>query len=161
MKYVLVAAALAALAACGQAQEAPAPEAPPAPQSALDQLNAQSAEEQAVFAYTQLVAYQQTHPEAQPPCTSIRGSEARGTVPENVDPQSIYAPYVGGAAFAVQCGPQLTTVRAEPRERWLVVFMPSAETAAVVNCAGLNSSDLCRTRTIPTVSPEAPASATP
>ena len=124
-------------AAAPPAAEAPAPEAAtPAPQTALEQLQAQPAEQQPVFAWQQLTAYQQAHPDAQPACTSIRQAEARGVVPENIRPDSIYASHVGATVFAIQCGPQLTTVRDDPREHWLVVFTPGAADVTVKNCAG-------------------------
>lgn len=148
MKHVLSVIGLFALAAC-QPAEAPAPETPAAPQTALEQLQAQSLENQPVFAWQQLTAYQQTHPEAQPACTSIRRAEARGVVPPNIDPQSIFAPHVGATVFTIQCGPQLTTVRDEPREHWLVAFAPGAAQASVTNCAGPNGTDPCRGGALP------------
>jgi hypothetical protein len=122
------------LAACGQ-QEAAAPDAPAAPQSLMDQVAAMAPEQQPVFAWQQLTAWQAAHPEAQPPCTSIRRVDAVGVIPENVDPETLYANYKGAMVFAVQCGPQLTTVRDDPREQWLVAFAPGAAEAAVVSCA--------------------------
>lgn len=154
MKKFILAASILALAACGQPAEAPEAEAPEAPPTALAQLQSRGAEEQPVFAYQQLVAYQQANPEVQPACSSIRGAEARGVIPENIAPDSIYAPYVGSTVFAIQCGPQLTTVQDDPREHWLVVFTPGAEATTVVNCAQPNGRDPCRGRQLPTV--EAP-----
>jgi hypothetical protein len=58
--------------------------------------------------------------------------------------------YKGSLVFSVQCGPQLTTVRDEPREHWLVVFAPGATEAVVVNCANAAGRDQC-TRTMPRV----------
>jgi hypothetical protein len=133
MRTLVFAAALA-LAACGQST-VPEPEAPAAPQSLMEQAQAQTAEMAPVFAWQQLTAYQQAHPEATPACTSIRGAESRGVVPDNVAADSVYAAHKGALVFSVQCGPQLTTVRDEPREHWLVIFAPGAAEAVVVNCA--------------------------
>lgn len=141
MRTLVLAAALA-LAGCGQST-APEPEAPAAPQSLLEQAQAQSAEMAPVFAWQQLTAYQQTHPEATPACESIRGAESRGVVPDNVAADSIYAAHKGSLVFSVQCGPQLTTVQDNPREHWLVVFAPGATEAAVVNCANAAGRDQC------------------
>ncbi len=156
MKLSQLAAACAAfaLAACGQA-EAPKAEAPPAPTDLLSQVNAQAAEQQPVLAWQQLTAYQAAHPEAQPACTSIRRAEARGVVPEDVAPDSIYAGHVGSLVFSIQCGPQLTTVRDDPAEHWLVIFAPGATEAAVVSCNGPRG-DLCLGRTIPRAAPATP-----
>lgn len=135
MKRVFAAVcAVALLAACGQQQAAEAPEAPAAPQSLMDQVAAMAPEQQPVFAWQQLTAWQTAHPEAQPPCASIRRVDAVGIIPDNVDPESLYAGYKGAMVFAVQCGPQLTTVRDDPREQWLVVFAPGATEAAVTSC---------------------------
>ena len=151
-KLILASAALFALAACGPAAEAPTEEAaaPAAPASLMEQVQAMAPEDQPVFAWTQLTAYQGTHPEAQPPCTSIRAAEARGIVPPNIAPDSIYAPHVGALVFAIQCGPQLTQVRSDPAEHWLVVFAPDAIEAAVFNCAD-GTTDRCAARTLPIV----------
>ncbi len=143
MKRFLVAAcALTLLAACGQ-QEAAAPEAPAAPQSLMDQVAAMAPEQQPVFAWQQLTAWQTAHPEAQPPCASIRRVDAVGIIPDNVDPESLYAGYKGAMVFAVQCGPQLTTVRDDPREQWLVAFAPGAADAAVAACANAEGRSDC------------------
>ena len=148
MKHVLLAAAFL-LAACGQSSEASKEaEAPAAPADALSQLRTQSAENQPVFAWQQLTAYQQAHPEAQPPCTSIRSAEARGVVPTDVAPDTIYAAHVGATVFSIQCGPQLTRARNEPAEHWLVIFAPGAASAEVVNCAE-GAVDRCAGLTIP------------
>lgn len=153
MRTSIAIAALAALAACNQQPaEAPAPEAPPSLQS---QARRMSAEEQVVFAVTQLATHLQTQGQT---CT-VRGAEPRGTVPENVAPDSIYAPYVGADAYAVQCGERLTTVRADPRQRWLVLLAPDAMTPQVVNCADEAGLDRCAAREIPTA--EAAPAATP
>lgn len=149
-KLILAGAALFALAACGQPAETPAEEAAPAaPASLMEQVQAMAPAEQPVFAWQQLTAYQSTHPEAQPPCTSIRTAEARGIVPPNIAPDSIYAPHVGALVFAIQCGPQLTQVRADPAEHWLVLFAPGAAEAAVLNCAD-GTRDRCAGRALPT-----------
>lgn len=148
---IVAAAALLALAACNPAQEAKQEEeAPPAPQTALEELRAQPLEQQPVYAWQRLTQWQ-TANNIQPPCASVRRSEARGVVPANVDPESIYAPYVGATVFAIQCGPQLTTVRDNPAEHWLVVFVEGAAEPTVVNCAGPNNTDRCRGRVLPTV----------
>jgi hypothetical protein len=151
-KLILAAATAFALAACGQpASEAPTEEAAPAaPASLIEQIQAMSPDQQPVFAWQQLTAYQGAHPEAQPPCTSIRAAEARGVVPPNIDPESIYAGHVGSLVFAIQCGPQLTQVRSDPAEHWLVIFAPGATEAAVLNCAE-GTRDRCSARTLPTV----------
>lgn len=154
MKKFAFAAALG-LAACGQST-APEPEAPAAPLSLLEQVQAQSAENQPVFAWQQLTAYQQAHPEATPACTSIRGAESRGIVPDNVAPGSVYEPFKGALVFSVQCGPQLTTAHDEPREHWLVAFAPGAAEAAVVNCAdAAGRNDRCG-RAVPTAEAATP-----
>ena len=143
-----------ALAACGQPAEAPAPEAPAAPQSLMDQAQAQAPEMQPVFAYQQLIAYQQTHPEAAPPCTSPRATESRGVIPATVNADSIYAAHAGALVFSVQCGELRSGTRFDPREHWLVVFAPGAMEPGVVNCAdpGAPNIDLCP-RTVPVTIP--------
>lgn len=153
MKHLIVACAAAfALAACGQSAEAPTEEAaaPAAPASLMEEVQAMAADQQPVFAWQQLTAYQGAHPEAQPPCTSIRAADARGTVPPNIAPDSIYAPYVGALVFAIQCGPQLTQVRSNPAEHWLVIFPPGATEVTVLNCAD-GTADRCASRTLPVV----------
>jgi len=149
MRSIIALAAVAALAACGQ----PAPEAPPEPEAPASlQMQARRMDQatRQVFAYQQLVAHLQAENAV---CTGPRGVEARGTVPENVAPDSIYAPFVGADAYTVQCGEQLTTVRADPRERWLVIFAPDAATPQVVNCATNRGVDQCAAREIPTAAP--------
>lgn len=144
MRTLVAIAAVAALAACNQEPaEAPAPEAPASLQA---QARALSAEEQVVFAVTQL----STHLQAQGQTCTVRGAEPRGTVPANVAPDSIYGPYVGADAYTVQCGERLTTVRADPRQRWLVLFPPDAMAPQVVNCADEAGLDRCASREIPT-----------
>jgi hypothetical protein len=154
-RFVVAACAVALVAACGQ-QEAPAPEAPAAPQSLMDQVASMAPEQQPVFAWQQLTAWQTAHPEAQPPCTSIRRVDAVGVIPEDVDPESLYAGYKGAMVFAVQCGPQLTTVRDDPREQWLVAFAPGATEAAVISCVVAGGRSDC-----PRVPRLAQAAATP
>lgn len=146
MKPIIAFAALAALAACTQ-QPPAAPAEPEAPASMQSEVRRMAAEMQPVFAYQQLTAHLQTQGGA---CAGPRGAEARGTVPANVAPDSIYAPFVGADAYTVQCGEQLTTVRADPRERWLIVFAPDATTAQFVNCADAQGFDQCAARQIPT-----------
>lgn len=140
MSHILVASVLL-LTACGQGG-APAPEAPPPPQSLLDQVQAMSLEQQPVFAYQQLVAYQQAHPESQPPCTSPRATEAR-PIPDNVLEDSIYAQFKGAGVFSVQCGALISRSRFDPKEHWLVVFSPNALEPTIVNCANERGDDVC------------------
>lgn len=143
MKYIAAAAALLGLAACNQPAEAPAPEPAAAPTALMDQVNAMAPEQRPVFAWQQLTAYQQAHPEAQPACASIRRAESMGVVPEDVAADSIYAGHAGALVFSVQCGPQLTTVADDPREHWLVVMAPGSESAQVLNCANAQGRDAC------------------
>jgi hypothetical protein len=153
----ILAAAAFALAACGQTQAPEADEAPDAPQALMDQVLAMSPDQQPVFAWQQLTAYQQAHPEATPACASIRQAEARGIIPADVDPASAYGPLAGGAVYSVQCGAQLTGTAFDPREHWLVAFMPGAAEVAVVNCAQTNGrGDRC-----PSSVPRASAPAAP
>lgn len=151
MRLLIAAAATLAIAACGQ-QSAEAPPAAPAeaaPPSLMQQAQARAAEMQPVFAWELLRQYQAAHPEAQPPCESIRRAESRGVVPANVAPDSIYAPHVGALVFAVQCGPQRTDVRANPREHWLIVLAPGAMEPHVEVCADERGLDRCALRAIP------------
>jgi|CXWL01.1.fsa_nt_gi hypothetical protein len=158
MKTRPFAAAFAALAltACGQPAEAPKAEAPPPPQSPMDQVLSMAPEQQPVFAFQQLAAYQQAHPESQPPCAAVRGSEAKGVIPANVAPDSIYAAHAGAAVYSVQCGALISATRFEPREHWLVVFAPGATEAVIVNCADAQGREQCP-RVVPTIA----ATATP
>jgi hypothetical protein len=133
-KFIIASAALG-LAACGQPAAPEKEEAPPAPTGMLEQLQSRGPEDQLVFAYQQLIAYQQAHPEAQPPCTAIRGTESRGVIPADVAPDSIYAPFVGATVISVQCGVLISRAAMEPWEHWLVVFAPGAADVTVVNCA--------------------------
>lgn len=152
-----VAAVALLLAACGRpaatTEEAPAA----APQSLLEQVNAMTPENQPVFAYQQLIAYQQAHPELTPACTSVRGTE-RIAIPETIAADSIYAPHREAAVFTVQCGELRSRARMDFNEKWLVVFAPGADAVTVQNCAGPRQSDLCMR---PQAAPAAPATTTP
>jgi hypothetical protein len=132
MKKYIVAAAIALAACTPPAEEAPP--APAAPQSMMEQAQALSAEQAPVFAWQQLTAYQAAHPDVQPTCTSVRGTESRGVIPADVVPESFYAQYAGSLVFSVQCGPQLTGTRMDPAEHWLVVMAPGAAESAIVSC---------------------------
>jgi hypothetical protein len=156
-KLILACAALAlALAACGQST-APT-EAPAAPQTLMEQVQAMSGEDQLVAGYSALIAYQQAHPEVQPPCTSPRGTESRGVIPDTVAEDSIYAAHKGALVLSVQCGVLISRAAFDPREHWLVIYAPGATEVAVVNCADASGRDVC-----PIVVPvaAAPAPATP
>ncbi len=128
-------AAAFALAACSPPAETKAPEAPAAPQTLMEQVQAQGAADQLVTAYTALLAYQQAHPEVQPPCTAVRGTESRGVIPPNVAPDSIYAAHIGSQVYSIQCGALGSATRPDPAEHWLVVYAPGATEVALVNCA--------------------------
>jgi hypothetical protein len=153
--YFAVCAALA-LAACGA--EAPKEEAPAAPQSLMEQVLAQAPEQQLVTAYQALAAYQQAHPDSQPVCRAVRGTESRGVIPENVSPDSIYAAYKGAVVYSINCGELRTMTLMDPREHWIVVYAPGASEVSIVNCASASGLDLC-TRAVPVVeaAPAAPA----
>ncbi|QGZ93875.1 hypothetical protein [Terricaulis silvestris] len=153
---LIIACAALALAACGQST-APTEEAPAAPQSLMEQVQAMSGENQLVAGYSALVAYQQAHPEAQPPCTSPRGTESRGIVPADVAPDSVYAAHVGSLVLSVQCGVLISRAQFDPREHWLVVYAPAATEVAVVNCAGPNGGDVCPAPIPRAAAPAAPA----
>lgn len=148
IRTYLAAAAALLLAACGQATT-PATEVAPAPQGLFEQVEAMSPETQPVFAYQQLAAYQQAHPEVTPPCTAVRGTE-RISVPGNVDPASIYAAHTTDAVFTVQCGALVSATRMDPNEKWLVTFAPGAAEPTVRHCLGERGVDLCP-RQVPTV----------
>lgn len=141
------------LAACGQPATTTEAEAPAAPQGLFEQVNAMAAEAQPVFAYQQLVAYQQAHPEVTPQCTAVRGTE-RINVPENVAPDSIYAAHAGHAVFTVQCGALISATRMDFNEKWLVAFAPGADAPTVEHCLGERQSDRCP-RAVPTTAPAA------
>ncbi|MEZ5996341.1 MAG: hypothetical protein R3C25_11370 [Hyphomonadaceae bacterium] len=149
-------AAFAALllgAACGQ--PATTEEAPAAPQSLFDQVMAMGAESQPVFAYQQLIAYQQAHPDVLPVCQHVRGTE-HISIPENVAPDSIYAAHQGATVFSVQCGDLISATRMDPREHWLVIFAPGAAEPTVLSCLTGADGDAC-----PRQVPTAAAPATP
>jgi len=145
--HFAVCAALA-LAACSPA-EAP-PEAPPAPQSLMEEVQAMAPEQQPVFAYQQLIAFQQANPDSQPPCTAVRTTDFRGIIPPNIDPASPYGAHIGSAVYSVQCGQLVSLSAMDPREHWLVVFAPGATEAVIVNCANAQGRDACP-RTLPLV----------
>jgi hypothetical protein len=153
IRSYITAAAVLLVAACGQ-PAATTEEAPPAPQGLYEQVNAMSPSDQPVFAYQQLIAYQQAHPEVTPPCQAVRSTE-RIVIPENVAADSIYAPHTASAVFTVQCGELRSLTRMDPNEKWLVVFAPGAEGAAVEHCLGPREVDLCP-RQVPTTVVEAP-----
>ncbi|MGQ0534000.1 MAG: hypothetical protein ACT4OF_15105 [Caulobacteraceae bacterium] len=153
IRVYLAAGAALLLAACNP-PAATTEEAPAAPQTMYDQVNALPAEQQPVFAYQQLVTYQQAHPEATPPCASVRGAE-RIDLPENIAPDSIYAPHAGSAAFTVQCGPAISATRMDPNEKWLVVFAPGANAPTVEHCLGERDTDRCP-RQVPTAAATTP-----
>lgn len=169
LHYFAVCAALA-LAACGQA-EAPKEEAPPAPASLMEQIQAQSGEEQLVTAYSAFVAYQSMHPDSQPACTrpadreggqpyGLRGTESRGVIADNVAPDSIYAAFKGSAVYSIQCGERASRAALDPREHWLVIYAPGATEVSIVNCASAGGADLCP-RNVPVVETPAAPAATP
>ncbi len=155
LHIMLAMGAAFAAAACGQTP-VPEPQAPAAPLSMMDQVLAMAPEQQPVFAWQQLTAYQTTHPEAVPLCASIRGAESRGILPADVDPASIYGPHAGALVYSIQCGAQLTGTRMDPAEHWLVVMVPGAAEPVILNCANAAGVDQC-----PTAIPRAAAPATP
>jgi len=158
--HLLAACAALALAACGQSGTETAEEAPPAPQSLMEQAQGMGPEQLPVFGYQQLIAYQQAHPDAQPPCTAPRATESYGVVPADADPSSVYGPHVGSLVISVQCGQLISRAAFDPREHWLVVLAPGASEANVVNCAGPSGRDVCP-RLAPAAAPATPAPATP
>lgn len=139
--HLFAACAALALAACGQSTTSET--APAAPQTLLEQIQAQPADQQLVTAAIALQAYQRAHPEVTPPCTAIRGTESRGVIPDNMDPNTIYAAYKGALVISVQCGVLISRERMDPHEHWLAVYAPGATEAAFVNCAGPNNADQC------------------
>ena len=146
---IIVATALLALAACGQSSEAPKQEAPPAAaQGLFEQLERTAPEMQPVTAWQQLM----THAETMPACHDVRRTESRGIVP--ADAAGPYAGHAGEWVFSVQCGPQLTTVRPDPHQHWLIFFAPGATTSTIVNCAQ-GTGDQCLLARIPTAAPAA------
>jgi hypothetical protein len=156
MKNTLFAACAAfALAACGQST-APVEEAPPAPADLLTQVQGLGEADRLVRAYTDLVAYQQTHPEAAPPCTAPRATETRGIIPDTVADDSVYAAHKGSLAISVQCGQLISRLAFDPAEHWLVVYAPGATEVAVVSC-NANGRDVCPV----ILAPAAPAPAAP
>lgn len=143
MKKAILAVAVLALAACNQPAEAPEEAPAAAPPSLMEQIQAQSGEQQLVTAYQALIAYQQAHPDAQPACTAVRATESRGVIPADVDPASTYGPLAGSAVYSIQCGALLSATRYEPREHWLVVYAPGATEVSLVNCADAQGRDTC------------------
>ena len=140
---MIVATALLVLAACGQASEAPKQAAAPAaPQGLFEQLERTAPEMQPVTAWQQLM----THAETMPACREVRRTESRGIVPANAAPP--YAGHSGEWVFVIQCGPQLTTVRSDPHEHWLIFFAPGATTSTIASCAQ-GTGDQCLLATIP------------
>jgi len=158
MKHILLVTAALALAACGQST-APVEEAPPAAQSLMEQVQGMGAEEQLVWAVTTLGELQRADPALQPPCANVRGTESRGVIPANVDPESLYAAHAGALVLSVQCGNLVSRERFDPNEHWLLVIAPGATAASVVNCANARGQDDCP-RVVPVVE-AAPAPATP
>ena len=110
-KLILTAAVL--LAACGSGTTT-GTATTSAPQSLMQQAQAKSPEEQPVFAFTVLAAYQTAHPDSTPKCERVRGAQSIGVIPADVATGSIYQPYAGDLVFSVQCGPQLTTTANDP-----------------------------------------------
>jgi hypothetical protein len=150
IRTYLAAAAVLLLAACGQGAAPTTEEAPAAPQGLFEQVEAMSPEQQPVFAYQQLAAYQGAHPDiVNPPCTAVRSTE-RIRVPGNVDPESAYAAHTAHAVFTVQCGALISATRMDFNEKWLIAFAPGAAEPTVQHCLGPNGIDLCP-RNVPTV----------
>jgi hypothetical protein len=144
---IIAATALLALAACGQSSEAPKQAAaPPAAHGLFEQLESTAPEMQPVTAWQQLM----THAETMPACRQVRRTESRGIVP--ADAVAPYDGHAGEWAFSIQCGPQLTTVRSDPHEHWLIFFAPGAATSTIVNCAQ-GAGDQCLLARIPTAAP--------
>jgi len=143
MKRIIIAAALA-LGACGQpATTATETATSAAPQGLMEQTLAQSPEMRPVAATQALMAFQAAHADSAPKCTEIREASAMGVIPPDAAEGSIYKSYAGSLAFAVQCGPRLTTVRPDPHQHWLVVMAPGAPEALVVSCANAAGNDQC------------------
>lgn len=155
LRSILAAASVFALAACNPPQAPEEAAAPAAPAALMDQALAMQPDQQPVFAWQQLTTYQAAHPEFEPVCNSIRAAESRGVIPEDVDPESVYGAHVGSLVYSIQCGPQLTGTRFDPREHWLVVFAPGAMEPLVVRCADARGQDICPA-TMPRVEAAAP-----
>ena len=66
-----------------------------------------------------------------------------GVVPADVAEGSVYQPFAGALIYSIQCGPRLTTVRADAHEHWLVVLPPGAPEATIVSCADPRGDDMC------------------
>lgn len=143
-KLILTAAAL--LAACGSGASTTGTATSTAPQSLMEQAQAKAPEDQPVFAYTVLAAYQTAHPDSTPKCDRVRGAQSLGVIPADVATGSIYQPYAGDLVFSVQCGPQLTTVAPDPHQHWLVIMAPGAADATIVTCADAHGNDACPVR---------------
>lgn len=155
IRTCFAAAAALLLAACGQSAAPTTEEAPPAPQGLLEQIQAVGPEQQSVLAYQAFIAYQTAHPDIiVPPCTAVRGTD-RVTVPDNVAPDSIYAPHRGQVVFTIQCGALVSATRMDINQKWLVSFTPGAAEATVEHCLGERGLDLCP-RTAPTVAATTP-----
>jgi len=144
MKLKIIAAtALLALAACGQSSTAPDSATSTTAQGLFEQLERTAPEMQPVTAWQQL----SSHAETMPACGSVRRTESKGIVPANAAPP--YAGHAGEWVFSIQCGPQLTTVRPNPHDHWLIFFAPGAATSTIVNCAQ-GTGDQCLLAHIPT-----------
>src|SRR5688572_19363578 len=143
MKRLLIVAAAIALAACGQPAQETTTVEPAAPADLFTEVSGLSAADQPVRGYTDLVAYQTAHPELEPKCTSVRATEARGVIPAGVPDTSIYNQLEGAFVVSVQCGPQLTQTRMDPREHWLVAYVPGATDVTVLSCAQADGRDAC------------------
>jgi hypothetical protein len=159
MKLRMIAAtALMTLAACGQAGESAKQETTTAaaPAGVFEHLERTAPEMQPVTAWQQLM----THAETMPACRDVRRTESKGIVPANVAPDSAYAGHAGEWVFSIQCGPQLTTVRPDPHEHWLIFFAPGAATSTIANCAQ-GAGDRCLLAQIPTASAATTTTTTP
>jgi hypothetical protein len=121
----------------------------------MAQAQAKPAEDQVIFAFQTLAAYQAAHPDSTPKCDRVRAAAPMGVIPADVAAGSIYQPLAGDLVFTVQCGPQLTTVPYQPQQHWLVVLAPGAADATVISCANAHGDDVCPDRV-----PRAPATAT-
>jgi len=152
--FIAAAAAVLTLAACGQGETKV--EEPAAPVSLMEQVQAMPEENQPVFAVGQLQAYQRAHPESVPVCVNTRDAGARGVIPADVAPDTIYAQHIGSLVFSIQCGELRTRARFDPQEHWLVVFAPGAQESTIVHCANEEGRDVC-----PTVIPRMQAPAAP